>query len=278
MRTTFFRCISGAALLSLAAVTLAYAREPGNTAGMKIRVIEGRPIVSGVFIEGRGPFTFLLDTGAQANSLAEPQAALLNWKPAYRVEVSTVAGLVWRGGYVATHVELGPARAERQEFLIEPLTEIRRLSGDIQGVLGQAFLGQFDYLLDLRRQRLAFGEPGLAGGFRAPIEHSHGRMVASTNRGRLVIDSGVNTLILHQAQDIRAQGHARLATQAGGADALLGTVTLSIGGRDYGNVIAALVAPSEAERPDTDGLLPASLLGWLYVSNSGGFVIIGPEH
>ena len=44
---------------------------------LKLQVIAGRPVVDGVYLNGQGPYRFLLDTGTQVNML-KPQSTDFN--------------------------------------------------------------------------------------------------------------------------------------------------------------------------------------------------------
>jgi hypothetical protein len=262
--------------LLVSSPTRVYARDQDPV--QKIRTLEGHIVVSGVFVEGHGPYTFLVDTGAESNLISEALAAELGVKSAYRLEVVTAAGTILRAAFVASRVELGSARSEGQQFLISPMDSFRPVSRHIQGVLGQAFLGKLDYLLDLHHHRLKFGGAAPSGGCKVRFGLTRGRMVIATSLGRLVIDSGTNVVLVRRAAGLALMGRANILTVAGNAEVLSGAVSLDIGGRAYRNITAVLVPNGKQEQLDTDGLLPVALFDSLYVNNSNGYVILDPQH
>jgi hypothetical protein len=123
---------------------------------VKLTLFNGLPVVDGVFLNGEGPFRFLLDTGAQVNQLQADLAHKLNLVPSFRVDLTTAAGTTPVAGGMVAEASLGSAKAQDLEFLFSSLDGVHVLSTSIQGVLGEEFLARFDYLLDLRGKRLTF--------------------------------------------------------------------------------------------------------------------------
>ncbi len=237
---------------------------------ISISVIAGRPVVDGVFLNGKGPWRFLLDTGAQTNQVRASLAAKLGLEPVFRAERATISGSeVVAGGRVA-EVALGATVVHDQEFLFTGLEDVRTLASNIAGVLGQEFLSHFDYLMDFSGRRLVLSGAEPDGGRRTAMHLFHGRPAIETDRGRLVIDSGTEMAILFGGA---AAAIGRVWTAFRSAPGA-GTQHLKyrIEGRVYGAPTAALPRVSAEE----DGLLPASLFRGLYVSNSGRYMILEP--
>ena len=168
-------------------------------------------------------------------------------------------------------VTLGSARAENQEFLFTGLNAVRELSKDVQGVLGQEFLSRFDYLLDLRSKTLTFGAAELSGD-RIATKLIDGRISVATGLGRLVLDSGTDTLVLFHAPTGTTDG--AIKTGAGIATVRSSSsLSLRIAGRDYRPAQSAIISqPNLTE----DGLLPLNLFNAVYISNSLGYIVINP--
>lgn len=234
---------------------------------IRLRILGGRPVADGVFVNGNGPYRFLLDTGAQSNQIDAVIAGKIGLTPTFRVDLATTSGVTRVGGSRVREVTLGSLRASDQEFLFTALDGVRELSADIQGVLGEEFLSRFDYRLDLRAKTLDFGavEPD---GERIPTEQVAGRPALATNFGRLVLDSGSDTLVLFHNG---GAGPALPGISAASGFAAAGSgLWLRIGGRSYrpGRAVAAS-NPEAAE----DGLLPLSLFKAVYISNSGHYIV-----
>lgn len=257
------------------------ARSPQVSDGsIRLDVLQGIPIADGVFLNGHGPYRFMLDTGAQTNQVEASLARSLGLTPRVRVDLGTVAGAVRvPGGRVAT-VSLGPNRAEDQEFLFTSLAGPRQLSPTIQGVLGQEFLSRFDYLLDLAGRRLVMGQPEPSGGNRLAFQAFEGCPTIQTSEGRLMMDSGTNAVLLfHPVSgpgNARQNGEGTVRTDSGkAAVTAIPDLRLRIAEREYRPTTAAATSP-ESES-GIDGIFTASLFRSVYISNSGKYLIVDPN-
>jgi hypothetical protein len=123
-------------------------RCPGNTAGLRPRLVAGALLVIPVRINQSGPFEFIVDTGSQLNVIDPALAALLNLK-----RQGTV-GLVATAAYSSASVGRLDSLEAASHLVLKPLAVIQDL-GPIQaadprirGVLGENFLAHFDVLID----------------------------------------------------------------------------------------------------------------------------------
>ena len=257
------RCLAG-----LAALAVLLIGGPARAA-VKLQMIQGHPVVHGVYVNGHGPYSFLLDTGTTANQLEPKLAAAIGLKPAFRSELVSPAGVVYAPGTDGVEVRFDSVRAVGQRFLFTPIEPILQITPGVQGVLGQTFLSRFDYLLNLRRKQIEFGKrPPAPAAVRAPLRDD-ARPVVSTSLGELVLDSGTRWVTLFGVQATRAiEGEVR--TMAGSLR--IGTVTrrLLIGGRAFWSG-EALAVPHALEE-GAQGLLPISLFNAVYFCNSEGYV------
>jgi hypothetical protein len=57
---------------------------------VKLEILGGRPVVSRVFLNGQGPFRFLLDTGAQSNQVETSLARKLGLTASFQVALDTL--------------------------------------------------------------------------------------------------------------------------------------------------------------------------------------------
>ncbi len=251
------------------AATTRKSASPAPSGALKLSVLGGRPVVSQVFLNGQGPYRFLLDTGAQTNQLDAAIARKLALVPTFKIEMATAAGTTRVGGACHAEVTLGSASAANQEFLFTTLDGVHALSSDLQGVLGQEFLRHFDYLLDLRSKTLAFDtdEPN---GERVTMELIAGRPTLQTSLGRLVLDSGAETVLLFHGELGSSVSGIRTASgfafvQTGGS------VRIRIGEREFKFAQSASVRQPEVRE---DGLLPISVFKAVYVSNSGNHLVL----
>ncbi len=240
---------------------------------MKLKVAAGSPVVEDVYLNGRGPYRFLLDTGTDTNLVEAKLARKLGIAATFQRKLITPAGASVEGGTKVGRVSLGPAEATDQIFLVTRLDGVHATSPDIRGILGQNFLLQFDYIMDFEKRELVFGKAATS---QSPVPFSliHSRMSIATSEGNLVLDSGIGTLLLFRASAwppraavIRAcSGRSSPASIARAPD-------LRIGGQVYHPGTAVFEA---RESTVVNGLLPASLFHAVFVCNSAGYVVIDP--
>lgn len=239
----------------------------------RLLLVGGRPVVDGVFLGGLGPFRFLIDTGAESNQLDSSLARKLGLTPTFQVEMVTTTGLTHVPGAHLPAVTLASVTALHQEFLFSNLEGIHQLSSEIQGVLGQQFLSRFDYLLDFANRRLAFGLSSPQGGSRLDFARVHTVPAIETSEGRLLLDSGSDSVVLFRSIDTGPT--AQIFTNAGASSVtVLPSLRLKIAGKDYRASSAALLPQSPGRE---GGLLPTSLFRALYICNSENYVILNPN-
>ena len=267
------KLIALGSLMIVAAALPCNARSSQPTDGsIRLRLAGGRPVVDDVFLNGHGPFRFLLDTGAQTNQVEASIAGKLGLTPTFRVEMGTASGTSTVAGGRIAEVSLGTATASDQEFLFTSLGGVHGVSADIQGVLGQEFLAHFDYLFDFAGHRLVFTATAPEGGTRVELATIEGRPVIETSEGKLVVDSGTDTTILFRPSSSAQNG--RIRTAAGSASvSMVQNLRLRIAGHEYHPASAASVAKTSQGE---DGLVPASLFHAVFIGNSGRYAILDP--
>lgn len=135
-----------------------------------------------VYVNGRGPFTFLFDSGSSFSILSSKV-----------IDAAGVAVVFHRGGYhdivLAKTVRIGNVR-------LEDLYATRDDSGDVDGILGFNAFGNRDVTLRLgQREMQISSEPvALTGSFQVPyiVSHFTPDIDASTGTAimRILIDTG----------------------------------------------------------------------------------------
>lgn len=265
--------------MALGSLMILFAALPDNARSsqpsepsVKLHMMTGRPVVDGVFLNGRGPFRFLLDTGAQSNQVQASIARKLGLASTFQIKMDTVSGTISVAGGRIAEVSLGSARASDQEFLFTAMDGVHTLSAEIQGVLGQEFLARFDYLIDFANHRVVFGPEVPEAGTRVGFEKIDGRPAIETSEGKLVLDSGTDTTILFRAPSADPDGRIRTATGPASVSAVQ-NLRLRIAGREYHPASAASIPKASLGE---DGELPASLFHAVFFSNSGGYAILDP--
>lgn len=234
---------------------------------------DGVPVIGGVFLDDKGPYDFLLDTGSQSNELDAGVAAKLGIKITRQFILNTPARQSNVGGGRVGSVAVGSMRANEQEFLFGDLAGVREHHPGVVGILGQEFLGKFDYILDFHHGRMEVSDPPSTG-MRVPIRMIEGRIAVSTSLGYLVLDSGAETVLVFRLSPsptsggvVTAEGSfLRVSTQIGRA--------LQIGDRMY---LLEKANYAQVNGAEENGLLPASMFHAIYVCNSKGYLLIDPK-
>jgi hypothetical protein len=224
-----------------------------------------------VYVNGHGPYRFLLDTGSTLNHLDPKLAKSIGLDVTFHTVLTSSTGRTAADGCDRGEIRLGPASADGQAFLLTGMEGLHQIATDIQGVLGQAFLSRFDYRLDLRSRRLEFGARPVEGeGTRVPFRVLQGRPVVTTSLGSLVLDSGAHYLVRFHVS--AAEETLAMATSTGSVQT--GTVfsKLMIDERTFwrGEAIAVPQTPETG----ADGLLPISPFKSIYINNSEHFLVV----
>lgn len=236
-------------------------------------------------LNGRGPFTFLLDTGASHSTLSSGVADRLSLPAVAKVRVQTAAGAQMRLVVRLEHMVVGGASATGLMPSVAPEAELRAMEPGIDGVVGQDFLSAFDYTLDYERRRLrwAAGEDGV----RLPLIRAGHRSLVRLAGGRrqrpvlLVPDSGSNGFVLFErdgrtAVEVDEAGQvvnvSAVALGASGRGALLRE--LRVGAVTLRNQPAAVVASAGSSEVEGDGLLPLHYFSSVSFSNSAAYMVV----
>jgi hypothetical protein len=243
-------------------------------------------IVVPLYLDGTGPWRFLVDTGAGRSSIS---AAVVS-----QIGVSIVSPGVAR----LTNLTVGCARA--QALLAPTLSqaEVRQLGSDVVGVLGQDFLSRFSYTLDYRANRLVWEFDGDDGRDEAAIaDHRRARLpMHETDEGFVVDISGtrfVPASAVSSTQGIVLFPGARTNQLLANSAALAGELLpfakqraarlvrlkrLQIGAATLWDVPGlVLVAAVAADPVDAEGLLPLSLFARVTFRPQLGYLEVEPR-
>ena len=239
-------------------------------AAVRIHIVEGHPVVDGVYVNGHGPYHFLVDTGTTQNHLDAALAKSIGLQPTFRAELITSSGVTLAPGADGVTLSLDSLNATGQTMLFAGLGAVHQAHPDVQGILGQAFLSHFDYLLDMRGKRIEFGsQQPLRKRTRVRFETVTGRPMVPTSLGAMLLDSGANWLTLFGVK--AAPATREMLTLTGSIRVGMVESRLSIEGRTFWRGEAVAVAHESDS--GAAGLLPVSLFKTVYVSNSERYVV-----
>ena len=261
--------------------------------GVRLRLLAGRLPVVPVYLNGEGPFDFLLDTGTTSTVVTPSLAARLRLRPSDSVTLITVAGERDVPRARLGRVEVGGRAAADVEALVSGLEPLSEIDPRVRGVLGQNFLGRFNYTLDYDGRAVEFERDAAPpSGERVPFEVEEGKLVVGAfcdapapRAVRLVLDAAATGLVIFDdarrglARILSARTATFMLTEAGGARARLALLpALRVGDSRLRDVPVALLSdPARRGERAEDGLLPTSLFRAVYFNHAGGYVIFNPK-
>jgi predicted aspartyl protease len=273
--------------------------DPAQTVRVGFRMVDEFMIVVPVTINGAGPFNFIVDTGSSGTILDQRLADRLALPSIGKGTVLGVLGQAEASVVHAKAVSIGTGPARDMEVLVR--AKLQGLPSDVRGILGEDFLGSFDMLIDNRQHTIQFEtEPGALAdsisGERLPIgmpedleRPAKGKLLVAGRVGELgdrlaplVLDSGTNSLVVFGSKDrfgaCSPQRHyygSGSTSGFSGDDAVLRTVrAVRFGSKVVSDLVAIVAA-----RPvgfEMEGLVPTMLFRSVFISHSGGFVILDP--
>lgn len=122
----------------------------------------GIALVVPVHINGRGPYSFVLDTGATVTCIHEALAVELAL-PEVRGVIGTGAGVGSQGQLRLASMDslrIGPVVAEDLQACIVDLQHLQATGLEVDGLVGLNVLQEFVVTLDFQRNVVTFAEPG----------------------------------------------------------------------------------------------------------------------
>jgi hypothetical protein len=259
---------------------------------VKFRLRDGYLIVVQSMVNGTGPFSFLLDTGS-TRTIIDPELARQLQAPAIGdVSLTTVLHIRQDKLVQLKDVRLGKASVLGPTAIVDKLARQKMLAPGIRGVLGEDFLSNFDLLIDYKGRSLRFGDAPPAGErcrFET-ISQYHGspttnRLLIATEfidvragNMQLQLDTGAKLPELFPSSNPSLSSQpwgGSIATSSGSNQSTLySNITIRIGTTRVRGV--DVVQSRRAIVFDAVGLLPASIFQRIYISHSGGFVVLNP--
>jgi hypothetical protein len=279
-------------MLPLALAGPLAAQVPQSNDMVKFRLRDGYLILVQTRINGVGPFDFLLDTGT-TRTVIDPELARQLKAPVVG-EVSLTGILHVRQDALVRleDVRLGEASQSGLGAAVDTLTRQKMLAPGIRGVLGEDFLSNFDILIDYKQHWLRFGDAPPAGE-RCRFE-TIGQYRGSPTTNRLLIpaefmevggakvqlqlDTGARIPELFPASRDSLSSQpwgGSMATSSGANGTIVyPNVTIKIGTTMVRRM--DVVQSRRSVAFDAAGLLPAAIFRRIYISHSGGFVVLNP--
>ena len=241
-------------------------------------------IILAAWLDGRGPFRFLLDTGSTHTAVSSRTAEAIGAAVVAKAAMGSAAGSRETLVVDVNSLEVGPVTVSN---LLASVIDLAELPGGstIDGVIGHDVLGSLRYTIDFRQRRVVWSPSGAmdAGGSSLELQVSGGRfLIALPQRQslvRLVPDSGAASLLLfapHPALPVTPLPTlATLTTTSGHTDVRMATVReLHVGRLTLRDVPAVVAARDRSEPIEVDGLLPLHLFDRVTVDGPGKRLIL----
>jgi len=241
---------------------------------VRFDVDEDGGVAVAAMVNGAGPFRFLVDTGSSHTAVGDALVSRLGLQAVAKAEIMSAAGHSTRPVVRLGRTAVGAAARKDLLASVLPSAELGRLGGEVDGVLGQDFLGDFDYTLDYLHGRLTWTADGETSepAARLALSPEGGRFVATLPQGtgrevvRLVPDTGSATLVIF-GRGTGSGGGALKLLPAGEQARLRGVVgertverafvqALRVGGLVMNHEPAVLVERPGSAGGHADGLLP----------------------
>jgi predicted aspartyl protease len=237
------------------------------------------PVYADVLIGDRGPYRFLVDTGAQTSLIDPKLAADLKLAPAFRVEIITQNSSRLLPGLKTQGLRIGETKLTETELVFDDLAHVRRFGIPIRGILGANALAGLNFTLIPSKGRLEIDSERPAGDA-VPLQLRDGRMAVTARMGdeelRLVLDSGASNLVFFRTPVAMSKVRPVAAAfgTIEGARSVVPTcwsAPMNLGSLLIRTQPAAIV---DRRSSDVDGLLPAALFKSVYVDQRRGEVVL----
>jgi hypothetical protein len=239
-----------------------------------------------VFVNGRGPFQFLLDTGSSSSSITESFAARIGAVRVAKSEILTAAGRTLRAVVELSRVSVGSAAVDCLLPSVLPDNDVKALAAHLDGILGQDFLAPHNYTLDYRGRTLNWrvNADDKSATRLALVKHDAQLLVELPQDGgrvvRLVPDSGAEGLVLfvrHGRTPVDVDGvvdTVHLNSIAGGLQVRAVSVrTLKVGMVTLRNEPGVILEVGNTPSQEGDGLLPLHRFRKV-TFNAAGYVVV----
>lgn len=254
---------------------------------VRLEVLSSGAVLVPVTVDGRGPFTFLLDTGSSHTAVGSELAESLALPVVAKTRVRTPAGDEMALVVRVQRMDLGGASVDGLTPSVVSIARLREREPGVEGVLGQDFLSLFDYTVDYRRKRLRWTAEAAEEPARVPlVQAGDRRLVQVTGGGRpgpalMVPDSGSEGLVIFERNGRTAMrvdetsqlvGVSGLASEQCARGGVLRE--LRLGGVTLRNQPAVVLERDGSSAVEGDGLLPLHQFSSVSFNNREGYLVV----
>ncbi|MGE3840596.1 MAG: retropepsin-like aspartic protease [Vicinamibacterales bacterium] len=281
-----------ACVLALAAPLAA--AEPPSSLSIPFRLVSpNRFIIVNLTVGALTDVPFILDTASSSTVISEKLAERLSLACGGQRVTMTQTGRRRLPTATLHTVRIGSISVNELPVLVTNLARIAGIVDQVDGVLGQDVLQQFNYLIDYRERRLEIDldqslRPRLQGEW-LPFSLENRRLLVHARLREnplplvLAVDSAASSVVLFAHDDLAVdlQGRleqVRLLSMLGENVALRGYVqSIEVGDQMFRRVLTTLTdMPRGWIHVEQDGLLPTSLFESIYVDNLTRAIMFNP--
>jgi len=303
---SIFKSLVFAGLAATVSIVNAEPRCPGNVDSLRLRLIENVQIVVPVTVNHSGPYDFLVDTGAQITTVDPALAKALDLK------TEGTTGIIGVGNYARTpftmldSVQAGSGVVEQVMAVIQNLGQIRLADARVRGVLAGNFLEHFGLFIDYQQHLICLDRGGV---LETKVKGQHIGLVAGPDPRNappspqtltvavhlsgmrkesllLRLDSGINVPLLYPSEQtarlVQAGTSPLRSRGTDGIDhafAVLARQDVQIGPHIFRDLpfVMPVSAPTNAPKPEVDGLLPTALFQRVYINYAHHYAVMEPQ-
>ena len=302
---TFGKSLVFAGLLSISAPVFGKAHCRGSATSLPLRLIQNSLFVTSIKVNGTGPYDFLVDTGAQVNTIDDALATRLHLIPEKAVGVIG-ASTYSRNALVLIDLTASGKTIASSPTVVTDAAQLRTIDDRIRGILGETFLEHFDFLLDnenrllclddtgtmslsLNGQKIPLAEPIAMQGSTIPFTRPlviSSSLSGFDNPRILLLDSGSNSPLLFPDRPHIPRAIAKpqriLKRVVSGVEQAFITLPpqeVRIGESVLRKIEFAMPVNSVGGKslmPQEDGVLPTIAYRRVFISPSKGYVLLYP--
>lgn len=276
------------------------AAQTADTTSVPIRIVDGAPVVQ-VTLNGKGPYDFLLDTGANYSAVQRKVLAELSIPLEDQVVIDTATdGSIHERKTTVESMSVGGVTVLQMNVCTLDPRILRPSHQHISGILGESFLKHFDILLDNEKKILVLDRtPRLSNSFAG--EHlpfsRFGVLDGGRTLDRIVIelkmrdyleqplrclvDSGARSPVLFpeesQAQHLQTIARPSVMATLSGDRCIVARTSLIIGATSLPAAEVFSCGNITRKATDTDCLLPTYFFKQIFVSHANSYIIVNPK-
>ncbi len=278
-------------LCALPGALPAQARQTNDIVQFQLR--DNYLIVVDAMVNGAGPFKFLVDTGTTRTVIDPGLAHQLQAPVLGKVSLTGILRQRQDDLVRIDSLRIGGVSSSTLGVVVDQLARQKTLAPGIRGVLGEDFLSRFDIFIDYKQRWLRFGGP-VPTGERCRFE-TMGQHDGSPTINRLLIwtefmDAGGARALLQLDTGARIPELFPASQPSLSSPRGAGTMAISDGEDEVtiesntaikiGSTVVRGLDVVQSRRSltfDAAGLLPAAIFHSIYISHSGGFVVLNPS-